>query len=225
MKDLIKAIIKFLESLIADKPQAPIAQPEPQKSVDVPQAPILKSTPQAPIFEEIAQHLVLDNEPNKISYLSDTCNKILINITRYQAVEKITGVPWDLIASIHFMEASLDFKTMLHNGEPLNIKSRIVPVGVGPFATWEEAAVDALKREGSDNYKTWTFADCLKFAESMNGKGYRARGIYSPYVFSFTNYSSELGGFPRDHVFDPTYINKRAGVGAILLYLRKVLGA
>src|SRR4051794_28179029 len=59
---------------------------------------------------------------------------------RYRAVEKRTGVPWYVIAVIHSKESSLDFRTHLHNGDPLSARTvhvpRNRPPGDPPF-TWE----------------------------------------------------------------------------------------
>ena len=157
---------------------------------------------------------------SKTAYTKLVCKKILENKAKYEAVEQVTKVPWYLIAGIHFKESSLSFMKMLHNGEPLNIKSRIVPIGVGPFKDWETAAIDSLTREGCYLVKVWTPGKCLEFAESYNGKGYRKKGILSPYVFGFTNHSAEKGGYPTDHVWDSSYPYRRPGVAAIM----KVLG-
>lgn len=73
---------------------------------------------------------------------------IIANQDKYEEVEKETGVPWQIIAAIHHREGSLDFKTVLHNGERIigtNKKTKLVPAGHGPFATWSEGAIDALK--------------------------------------------------------------------------------
>jgi len=158
---------------------------------------------------------------SKTLAIKKVCNAILLNKGIYLRIEKATRVPWDLVAAIHFKECSLRLNGMLHNGEPLNIKSRIVPIGVGPFANFEESAIHALKRRGCDKIKTWDEPTCLEFAEGYNGKGYRKKGILSPYVFGFTNLSDEQGGYPKDHVWDSTYPYRRPGVAAILIYMRE----
>ncbi len=63
------------------------------------------------------------------------------NREKYEAVEKQTGVPWQIIAAIHYREGGLDFKTVLHNGERIigtDKKTKKVPAGHGPFDTWEK---------------------------------------------------------------------------------------
>ncbi len=52
------------------------------------------------------------------------------NQERYEEVAKETGVPWELIAVIHYREGSLDFETVLHNGERIigtDKKTKLVP--------------------------------------------------------------------------------------------------
>ncbi len=170
-----------------------------------------------PDWITIGSFMRLDQEPFKLNAVKGICEDIQKNMHRYQAVSDLTRVPAILLGALHYREASLNFNCMLHNGEPLGIVSRIVPVGVGPFASWENSAVDALRREGCGEIALWDFGACLKFAEAYNGKGYRKRGLYSPYVTSFTNMSDEVGGYPSDGKYSDHYLNKRPGVGALML--------
>jgi len=178
-----------------------------------------------PQWVELAASVRLDQDNNRIDAVKGICDDIHADLIRYQKVSDLTGVPAILIAAIHYRESSRNFKCMMHNGEPLNRKSRIVPIGVGPFDTWEASAVDALVREGCKEIVQWEMADCLEFAEKYNGKGYRKRGMYSPYVFAFTNMSDELGGYPSDGKFSMDYVHKRPGVAAILLGMINKYGA
>jgi lysozyme family protein len=66
--------------------------------------------------------------------------------SQYRAVAAKTGVPWAAIAVIHEREASQDWKGSLAQGDPWNRVSVHVPVGRGPFASWEDAAI-ILKRK------------------------------------------------------------------------------
>ena len=217
---MLKKLWELILSLFEEKKTTEVKKDEQKEDVKKPENPKPEpviSTPQNPDWEWIADRIKLDElSKEKMSELEGLVKKIFQNKEKYISVYKKTKVPPELIAAIHYKESSFRFDRMLHNGEPLNIKSRIVPIGVGPFATWEEAAIDALKREGSDNIAKWTLAQCLAFAEKYNGKGYRKRGIYSNYVCGFTNFSSEKGGYPRDHVWDPEYKYNRFGVAAIL---------
>lgn len=144
---------------------------------------------------------------------SRTATEILKNINRYEVVQKVTGVPWYLIAAIHYREASLDFSTCLHNGDKLPGPTHNVPAGRGPFSTWEEAAVDALKMEDLPN--AWTELTCLSFSERFNGLGYRRKGCLSPYVWAGTSHYKG-GLYVSDGKFDSNKFDKRIGVACII---------
>lgn len=118
---------------------------------------------------------------------------ILANKPRYQVVSDMTGVPWHIIGIIHSMESGLNFNGILHNGEEIigtGKKTKLGPKGKGPFATWEEAAVDALKHDGLTEVPEWTDEYTCWALEKYNGFGYRQRrtGINSPYLWSGTNH-------------------------------------
>ncbi len=51
------------------------------------------------------------------------------NRDQYVAVDKITAVPWFVVAILHFREASANFQGHLHNGDPLIRITRQVPSG------------------------------------------------------------------------------------------------
>jgi lysozyme family protein len=67
-------------------------------------------------------------------------------------------------------------------------KTRLVPRGLGPFSTWHEAALDALKREGLTGRSNWTPGAMLAALEPFNGYGYRNKGLRSPYIWASTNH-------------------------------------
>ena len=65
-------------------------------------------------------------------------------------------------------ESGADFSTYLGNGEPLTRRTRIVPKGRGPFKTWEDGAVDALRFDSLDDVlaEDWTIEGvCLRLRE------------------------------------------------------------
>lgn len=155
----------------------------------------------------------LDN--TRVSEIGLVCQKILNNKERYEAVELKTGVPWYLIAALHYREASLNFKTCLHNGDPLPGPTVHVPRSRGPFKDWESAAIDALKYDGLDHVKLETITSCLVMAEKFNGLGYRNKYEYSPYVWAGTNHSDEAGKFTGDGIYNPFAKEKQLGVAAL----------
>jgi lysozyme family protein len=142
-------------------------------------------------------------------------DRILQCIPQYEAITKATGVPGWVIGIIHYREANLNFRTYLGNGQPLSKKTTIVPKGRGPFSTFTEGAIDALKMEDFDKIRDWSAARFLYESERFNGFGYYARGVNSPYVWGGTNHQQK-GKFVRDGVFDPNVMDTQLGSAAIL---------
>jgi Uncharacterized conserved protein len=147
-------------------------------------------------------------------------DKIVANKSRYEAVEESTSVTWFVVAVIHSLEGSLNFKTHLHNGDPLTAKTVHVPkgrpAGTPPFS-WEESAIDALNFDGLAGVKKWTLSTILFRLEGFNGFGYRMRHpeVLTPYLWSFTNHYQK-GKFVADGKFDPNAVSKQCGAAAIL---------
>jgi lysozyme family protein len=128
--------------------------------------------------------------------------KILSFKARYVALEKRTRVPWWVIGALHMRENGCDFRGVLHNGELIvgtGRKTTLVPRNRGPFATFEEAAEDALK--DYNWVKTWTIAAVAFIMESFNGFGYRGHGIPSPYLWGGSSVQVR-GKYIRDGVYD-----------------------
>ena len=137
---------------------------------------------------------------------------------RYQAVESKTGVPWHFIAVVHEREASQNWKTQLGQGDPLDRPSIHVPVGRGPFKTWEDGAVDALEHCApyAARNKDWSIGGTLAKLEEYNGLGYAARDLPSPYIWSGTD-QYKSGKFVRDHVYDPDAIDGQLGCAGLIM--------
>jgi len=118
----------------------------------------------------------------------------LYNRQRYLVIEENTGVPWSMIACIHKRESNAQdkdgnplFTSYLGNGQPLNRKTTIVPKGRGPFNSFEEGAVDALRYDKLTNVKEWRLEKVLYYLEIFNGTGYDMRGLPAPYLWGGTN--------------------------------------
>lgn len=139
---------------------------------------------------------------------------------RYQAVEKLTGVPWWFIAVVHEREASQNWNTQLGQGDPLNKKSIHVPKGRGPFTTWEDGAVDALVNCApyASKNKDWTPGGALTMLEKYNGLGYSNKGLPSPYVWAGTDQYVK-GKYVADGVFDPNAVDKQLGCAGLLKFM------
>ena len=109
------------------------------------------------------------------------------NKARYVEIASRTGVTWPHIAVLHRRESDADFSTYLGNGDPLNRSTTHVPKGRGPFASFEDGAVDALHLDGLDSVQDWRLEKILYYCEIFNGTGYNNRGLPSPYLWGGTN--------------------------------------
>ena len=136
---------------------------------------------------------------------------------RYQLVAAKTKVPWFLIAVIHEREASQSWAANLAQGDPWNAVSVHVPKGQGPFASWEEAAVNALKRSPpyAAHWADWSIGGALTLLEQYNGLGYALRGVASPYVWAGTD-QYQSGKYVADGHYDPHVIDHQLGCAALI---------
>ncbi len=139
---------------------------------------------------------------------------------RYDAVSKATRVPWWFIAVVHQREASQKWDTFLGNGQKLNKKTTIIPKGRGPFATWEEGAVDALVNcpPYAARNKDWSIGGALTMLEKYNGLGYANKGLPSPYVWAGTNQYVK-GKYVSDGKYDPNHVDTQLGCAGLLKFM------
>jgi lysozyme family protein len=154
---------------------------------------------------------------------------ILAGRSRYEDVAGIvygTSDVWWVDGIIHFMEASCDFKGVLHNGQKIigtGKKTTIVPKGRGPFNTWEESAVDALKHSSLGLITDFEIGNVFYSAERFNGTGYivgKAKADVSPYVWGLSNMNDGTGKYTSDGKYDPKASTlERAGVATNLKWL------
>lgn len=154
--------------------------------------------------------------------------KIEHSRSRYEGVSKSTGVPWDVIGVIHYRESSGDFAGVLHNGQRIigtGKKTTLVPKGRGPFATWEQAAIDALMNCApfAGKNKDWSIGGTLDILERYNGLGYRNKGLPSPYLWAGTDQYVK-GKYVADGKYDPNHVDQQLGVAPILMKLREDKG-
>ena len=108
-------------------------------------------------------------------------------------------------------------------GEPLNRVTRLVPAGRGPFLTWTDGAVDALKLQGFDKVVDWSIEHALYLAEEYNGFGYAWKGLPSPYVWGATNLQKP-GKYVADGKFDANVMDSQIGVAALLQIISALVG-
>ena len=166
------------------------------------------------------KHKVLLKKVKSNNLFNSTLNKFgkkyTKNKKKYKNISKRTKLPPQLIAAIHYRESSCNFKTYLHNGDPLGKPTIHVPKGIY-FEKFTDAAVDALKEKNKFRKKYKLKADSkdmaamLSFAEVYNGLGYFNKGVVSPYIYSGTNLYKK-GKFVSDGSYNASVTDKQPGV-------------
>ena len=159
--------------------------------------------------------------PGRAQQVETLVSRIAQNRSRYATVGDGLGIPWYFIGVVHNMEASLNFKTHLHNGDPLTARTIQVPAGrpktgAPPFS-WEESAADALRFEGLHQWTDWSIPGILYKMEAYNGFGYRTGHpeVLSPYLWSFSNHYTR-GKFVADGAFSPDAVSQQCGAAILL---------
>jgi len=150
--------------------------------------------------------------------VESAAKRILANMPAYRAVEAKTGVPAAFVGVLHMRECNNDMRGCLHNGERIigtSRKTRLVPAGRGPFATWEIAAIDALGIEGFLGMADTSPGALCEAAERYNGLGYRNKGRPSPYVWAGSQFYT-AGKYIRDGVYSSTFVDPQLGIAPVM---------
>lgn len=132
-------------------------------------------------------------------------------------------VPWAVVGILDQMEAGGGANRHLHNGDPLDHRTIHVPAGrlpppAQPPFTWLQSALDALRLEGLDQVVRWDIPRLCYELEKYNGFGYRQHGIFSPYLWSYSNHYT-VGKYVADGRFDPRAVSQQVGAMPLLKYL------
>lgn len=151
-----------------------------------------------------------------------TLKQLLRGRPEYEKIQAAVGLDWWVIGAIHGIEGSFNWTRILHNGQPLGMVTTIKPIGLGPFSTWGEAAINALVRHGAHKEFDWSIESILQFAERYNGLGYLRRypKVMSPYLWASTNLETK-GKYISDGVFDENAISSQVGVAAVAQLLTR----
>jgi lysozyme family protein len=159
--------------------------------------------------------------PERASEAAGLVKKVAQNRDRYQRVGGPLGVPWYFIGVIHGLEASFNFKSHLHNGDPLTARTVQEPpnrpaTGQPPF-TWEDSAADALRLKKLDQITDWSLPRTLYQLEGYNGFGYRTRHpeVLTPYLWSYSQQYTQ-GKYVADGTFSPSAVSKQCGAAVML---------
>ncbi len=155
--------------------------------------------------------------PDYEDFAFKTANRLYENVGRYEAVAQFCGgtIPPVFFMCAHERESGGAWNTYLGNGERLDRVTQLVPAGRGPFATFEDGALDAVKIEGLDKVSNWTRALLAFELEGFNGFGYFYKGLPSPYIFAGSTIQRP-GKYVADGVFDPNVMDPQ--LGALLVY-------
>lgn len=149
-------------------------------------------------------------KPERLAEFTKDAKFAIAHKDRYLEVEKATGLPWMMVAILHRRESDSDFDTYLGNGQSLHHVTTIVPKGRGPFASFLEGAIDAVKVEGWRDVSDWRLEKMLYYTLLFNG----AYSAQSPYVWGGTNIQ-QRGKFIRDHVYDANVWDPQPGTAPL----------
>jgi lysozyme family protein len=139
---------------------------------------------------------------------------ILRGQSKYEAVEEQTGVPWLVVGILHLMESDCDFTKQILNGQVWNRRTTLVPKRLGPWDSWEESAIFALREWRK--YNNWSVPNILKRLESWNGWGYKYRDKHSPYLWGKSNHGVSTGKFTSDGKYSSSAKTKQLGAAVVL---------
>jgi lysozyme family protein len=226
LSNLIKQFFAYFEN-IPSKPESkpkPLPKPGPADLKEL--APFKKGT--LDWYRKAFELCRID--AGYESAVRASTNLVLKGKDRYLEVERATGVPWFVIGAIHFKEATCNWKSVLHNGEQIvgtGRKTTIVPIGRGPFDTWQEAAIDAMKGESLGKIKDWELGAMLMACEKYNGWGYQTgagKAENSPYLWARSNINDDFGKYVRDGVFDPNATTQKTTGLAVILKELELMG-
>lgn len=141
------------------------------------------------------------------------------NRERYAAIARKfvnPGLQWWVVALLHEMECTQDFSRYLGNGQRWDKKTTIVPKGHGPFKSFEEGAIFALKYDKIDLIVDWSIGNVLYLLEGFNGYGYaKYRGINTPYLWSGSNQYTK-GKYVTDGLYSSTAVSQQIGIALML---------
>lgn len=159
-------------------------------------------------------------KPERQASVDSIVQWMLANRARYEGVANKSGVPWYVIAGLHNMESSGNFKCHLHEGSSLSDRTRYVPKGRprtgNPPFTWEESALDALAYDQLQVVNWKSLAATLYAVERYNGIGYLKYHPETPSPYLWAGTSVERPGkYTGDGKWTAGVYSKQIGVAAL----------
>jgi lysozyme family protein len=187
-------------------------------SVNLPSGPSVSSKPLTVQEQRWKTAQVRTSKQSEVRWVA---RKIERSKSRYQDIEKDTGVAWWAIACLHNMECGLRFDQHLHNGDSLTARTWQVPKGRpktgNPPFSFEFSAKDALLYDKMDKVNWKDLNSSLNAFEEYNGVGYRKYhpNVPTPYLWSGTTiYTS--GKYVQDGKWSSTAVSSQIGIVPIL---------
>jgi lysozyme family protein len=197
-----------------------------QQAVHPPPSPPPPPPPSGPAGLQAARWGKAQIRPEKVHFVRAIVATISRNQSRYQTVAKATGVPWDVVGSIHNMECGLSFRQHLFNGDPLTARTYHVPAGQpktgSPPFGWEDSAIASLRFDDLDRVN-WRYLEAWLWAiEKYNGVGYDKYhpDTPTPYLWSWTTIYTR-GKYVADGQWSSTAVSEQCGVVPILKLIRE----
>lgn len=143
-------------------------------------------------------------------------------LTNFSVVKQRLGIP-ELITTPSFeRECGCDFARSPAQGDRWDHVSTHVPKGRGPYSSWIECALDTYRREHLEQHSApWSMAYACYWWEKINGFGYRARNLRSPYVVGGSNLQ-QPGKYIADGEFDRDHMDTQLGCLPIALRMVEI---
>jgi lysozyme family protein/phage protein D len=162
--------------------------------------------------------------PARAGAVREAAEKAISNQARYQSISVKTGVPWYVVAAIHYRECTYNFSQNIANGDSLQRRTVRVPAGripgVAPPYTFEQAAIDALTSDKRFKGVNWgSIPDLCWFLESYNGLGYLMKGRPSPYLLSGSQHY-QSGKYVADGRYNASVVDQQLGTLPIIWYIQ-----
>lgn len=175
-----------------------------------------------PSYEKLApayarQWAELVPDAKHLPALRSICAKLLTHKATYEGVaQSVWGRPdyWWYVAITDQMEGGGGANTYLGNGQSLSRVTTEVPAGRGPFSSFHDGAIDALRGVPAPT----SVSRAAYNWEGFNGWGYLSKPITDPYLDSFSNLYTK-GKYTSDHHYDPEAVSAQPGALTILKVL------
>lgn len=135
-------------------------------------------------------------------------------------------IPWWFIPLVHERECvggNTNWHCSIAQGDAFNKVSIHRPTGIGPFASFENAAVYSLVHAAphAANNTNWSGGGVMTIGEKYNGLGYANKGRPSPYIWAGTDQYVK-GKYVKDGVYDPNKVDAQLGMAITLKEMMKL---